>query len=351
MALLFSSFHRVGHQANEPEPIVIDASRQGAVDYLNELVESVLTNVNRRSYTFQQETVEVSTALVQYHDGHDEDCYKGAAEVVAHRLHRIELVAREASANLKYDIPLGILIQAFIENEGGKRLLIVKSDHDQFLDELSFETRTGLPHKKKVFKAFLAELDALGQVTDLYVCDSSGTHSKYWWKSFLELEERRNDAHNSKTFWEVLDKEVLQPMRRQHRADYEIVRNAMILYVKSNTRFELSEFIERTVGNYEPEDSSLSVPALRETLQSLPNKNRNRPFDASFDIVRKEINARMKRTYRVQDNIDLVLKDGLEHFRDDIQSFEENGVKYIRIKTDDEGYRAFVRKPSTVEDQ
>jgi 37-kD nucleoid-associated bacterial protein len=351
MALLFSSFHRVGHDANEPESITIDASRQGAVDYLNELVESVLNNVNRRSYTFQQETVEVSAALLQYQDGQDEDCYKGAAEVVAHRLHRTELTARELSANLKHEIPRGILIQAFIEDGGGKRLLIVKSDHDQFLDDLSLETRTGLPHKKKVFKAFLADVDTSGQITDLYVCDSSGTHSKYWWKTFLELEERRNDAHNSKTFWEVLDKEVLQPMRKKHRADYEIVRNAMILYVRSNTRFELSEFIDRTVGNYEPEDSSLSVPDLRETLRSLPNKNRNRLFDASFDIVRKEINARMKRTYRVQENIDLVLKDGLEHFRDDIQSFEENGVKYIKIKTDEEGYRAFLRKPSTIEDQ
>lgn len=344
MILLFSSLYKVGHEANEPQIVAGHQDRPGAVQYIDELVNIVLSNANRRSYHFQGETAEVSSALMQYCNGNDEECYNAAASIVAGRLHRTELSTREQSSNLRGEIPVGILIQAFIEDAVSRRLLIVKSDHDDFLDE-TFVTRTGLPKKKKVFKAFLAELDLEGQIVDLYVCDSSGVHSKYWWRTFLELREKRDDAHNTKTFWDALDREVLMPIKKKHRIDHEIIRNAMLLYVKSNERFELTDFIQTTVGNYEPEDQNLSVDKIAQALRELPTKRAGKTFDTSFEIIRKEIRAKFRRTYAVTEDIDLVIKSGLEDFKGEIQAIEEEGVKYLKIRTNQEVYNTF-SKPS-----
>ncbi|MDF7815375.1 nucleoid-associated protein [Hymenobacter sp. YC55] len=341
MNLLFSSLYKVGHEANEPQIVTAHHDRPEAAQYINELVQLVLTNANRRSYHFQGETVEVCSALAQYHNGSGDLCYQQAARIIAARLHRTELRAREDSSNLVHEIPVGILIQAFIEDAVSRRLLIVKSDHDQFLDDESFMTRAGLPKKKKVFKAFLAELSLDGEILDLYVCDSSGSHSKYWWRGFLELQEKRDDAHNTKTFWDALDREVLMPLKKKHRVDHEIIRNAMILYVKSNDHFELSDFIQTTVGKYEPEDDSLSVTNLTQALRDLPTKRANKLFDTSFGIVKKEIKARFKRTYAVTEDIDLVIKSGLEDFKGEIQAIEEEGIKYLKIRTNQDIYNTF----------
>lgn len=343
MPLLYSSLHRIGRDVTQPEAFTAHITEPGAIEYINELVALVISNPNRRSYTFQSSTVEVSNAISKYQVG---DEYDEVAATIAKRLQDTEQVARVQGANLKNEIPHGLVVQAFIEDAVSRRLLIVKSDYDDFLDN-RFVTRTGLPKKKKVFKAFLAELTLTGEIVDLYVCDSTGGHSKYWWHGFLELQEKRGDAHNTKTLWEALEKDILTPIRRKHRADYEIIRNAMILYVKSNERFELNDFIQNTIAGYTPQDQELSVTTMVTALRVLPTKRAANQFDTSFNIIKSEINARSKTTYHVTENIDLVVKTGIENFKNDIQSFEQDGIKYLKIRTTDEGFKTFARTSST----
>jgi hypothetical protein len=345
MPLLFSSLHRVGHEADEPEVVTAHTTQPGAVEYIHELVDSVVTNANRRSYTFFQNGVDVHTALLGYHTGQDIEHYQQTAASVANRLHHVELQARQRGANLRYEIPRGLLVQAFLQDAISQRLLIVKSDYDEFLDNISFRTRTGLPRKKKVFKAFLAELGLDGEIKDLYVCDSTGSHSKYWWQGFLELQEKWGDAHNTKTLWEALEKNVLNPLKKKFRSDHELLRNSMLVYLRSHDTFVLNEFVQSIEG-YDPQDPELPVANIIQSLRALPTKRVNNQFDTSFNIVKPEITARSRKTYHLSDHIDLVVKSGIENLKEDIQSFEEHGIKYIKIRTTDEGFNTFARKQS-----
>lgn len=342
MPLLFSALHRIGHEVDPPEDVSSHSNQPTASEYINELVESVVNSVNKRSYDFIRDEVEVSVAINQYHLATDAILYKQAANIIANRLHITEKKSRVQNANLINPIPKGVLIQAFLQDGVSKRVLVVKSDYDDFLDN-TFMPRTGLPKKKKVYKAFLAELGLDGGVVELFVSDSSGGYSKYWWRDFLELREKRGDAQNTKTFWDSLEKDILNPIKRNNRADYEIIRNGMILYVKSNDRFELNDFVRATLENYEPQNPELPIASMVSDLRRLPVKRANNLFDTSFNIVKSEIKARSRTTYHITNDIDVVIKTGIENFKDAIQAVDENGIKYIKIRTDEEGFKIFAR--------
>lgn len=342
MPLLFSSLHRIGHEVDHPEDVSSHSNQPTASEYINELVESVINSVNKRSYDFIRDEVEVCTAINQYHLATDVFSYRQAANTIANRLHTTEKESRIQNANLIHPIPTGVLIQAFLRDGVSKRILVVKSDYDDFLDN-TFMPRTGLPKKKKVYKAFLAELGLDGCIAELFVSDSSGGYSKYWWRDFLELKEKRGDAQNTKTFWDSLEKDILNPIKKANRADYEIIRNGMILYVKSNDRFELNNFVRSTLENYEPQNPELSIASMVSDLRGLSVKRASNLFDTSFNIIKSEIKARSRTTYHITDDIDVVIKTGIENFKDAIQAVDEDGIKYIKIRTNDEGFRIFAR--------
>jgi hypothetical protein len=346
MPLLFSSLHRIGHEAERPEDVSSHTKQPTASQYINELIDLVVNSVNKRGYDFIHEEVEVCKALSEYHSGADEASYLQAAGIIASRLHVTEIESRAQNVNLIHPIPKGVLIQAFVKDGVSKRLLIVKSDYDDFLDN-KFITRTGLPKKKKLYKAFLAELNDAGAIVDMYVSDSTGGYSKYWWRDFLELKEKRGDAYNTKALWESLERDILNPIRKDYRNDYEIIRNAMLLYVRSKPRFELNDFIQTTLESYDPQDPELQIAPLVTKLRALPVKRANSQFDTSFDIIKSEIKARIKNIYHVNENIDLVIKAGIEGFKDAVHAIEENGIKYLKIRTTEEGFKVFERTSPT----
>jgi hypothetical protein len=78
-------------------------------------------------------------------------------------------------------------VQALIEMNGTKQFVIAKADHSNYLDDEQYRTRRGLPIKKKVYKAFLAQFDQNHRISNIYVYDTNQSLAKYWWSDFLEL--------------------------------------------------------------------------------------------------------------------------------------------------------------------
>jgi hypothetical protein len=80
---------------------------------------------------------------------------------------------------------------------------------------------------------------------------------------------------------------------------------------------------------------------LIERLEELPEKW---DFDNRFGIDNESINKRAVHKINVHPHIELILKDHVEDFEQIISSFEDQeGNKFIKIRTDEDGYNRFKR--------
>ena len=82
------------------------------------------------------------------------------------------------------------------------------------------------------------------------------------------------------------------------------------------------------------------VADIREKILQLPEK---KGFDRQFNSAPKTINARIRKTYEVNDGIQLKITDAIENLNETIVAYQdENGVRYLRIKTNNEStFRRF----------
>lgn len=53
-------------------------------------------------------------------------------------------------------------------------------------------------------------------------------------------------------------------------------------------------------------------------------------------MIDSAINARIRRVYQINDGIDLKVSKDIKDLSKTINSFEENGVRYIKIRTNNE---------------
>ena len=107
--------------------------------------------------------------------------------------------------------------------------------------------------------------------------------------------------------------------------------------------------VNSILENYQPVDTDLTpeeVQTISEKIQSIRIKLLEQPekkkFDCQFNVVNSAINARIKRVYPINDGIDLKVTRDITNLSSTIQSIEENGVRYIKVRTNnDETYRRF----------
>ena len=98
-----------------------------------------------------------------------------------------------------------------------KIVIIVKAEQFEYLDSDDFILHNGLPWKKRVFKSFLAFIDESNKIRQVLVSDTTSRLSKYWWLSFFELEEVRDDVHNIKRFLDLIESKALNKLKRDYK--------------------------------------------------------------------------------------------------------------------------------------
>ena len=264
--------------------------------------------------------------------------FDNGVEINAERLLRIELEAQEKIKQLPVEIQKGSLLQACIEHDDKTNIILTKADHSEYLDETDFQLHSGLPWKRKIFKAIVIEIKD-EEIDSIFVFDTNTPMSKYWWRDYLELMEVYTDAHNTKTSLEMLDLKILNPIKDKYKADHTILRNSMIGYFRNKEEFDMSCFIESILQNYTPLNENLEIDKIVEKVKALPQKYK---FDTKFTIEKGEIKKRrIQYIMKLKESIDLILNDHIENLGDLIQSYsDEEGNKYVRIKSP-EGYERF----------
>jgi len=107
--------------------------------------------------------------------------------------------------------------------------------------------------------------------------------------------------------------------------------------------------VNSILENYQPVDTDLNpeeVQAMSERVQAIRVRLLEQPekkkFDSQFNAVNSAINARIRRVYPINDGIDLKVTRDINDLSATIQSVEENGIRYIKVRTNnDDTYRRF----------
>lgn len=169
----------------------------------------------------------------------------------------------------------------------------------------------------------------------------SNTSAKFWSDDFLELDEMISDETNTLKSFKAIETVLNTNLRGVATKDHTVLRNGFIAYYKGQEHIDFSEMVNYILGQYDPVDiDAAKVADIREKILQLPEK---KGFDRQFNSAPKTINARIRKTYEVNDGIQLKITDAIENLNETIVAYQdENGVRYLRIKTNNEStFRRF----------
>lgn len=333
MEIISTSLHQINHTEDSIKKIpVLNTSEQLSL-YLMRLFDDISSTNDKRKFHFRSNTTQVRSSL----DKMLSENFHEAAEINAQRLLNIEKQTQER-INLNIEIQKGSLFQALVKDKDRNRIIISKADHNEYLDEADFELHTGLPWKKRVFKAIAIDFQEDLSLNSVYVYDTNYTMSKYWWQDYLELREQYTDSENTKKSLDLLDKKIFKPLERKYPLDYVVLRNMMIGFYRTEEEFNLEKFVNK-IEKYHPYDTDLPIQKMHEQVLEMPEKW---GFDSRFTIEKKSISKRKKTRVKLIDGIELVI----DYVAGDLTNMiaaeaDDEGNKFIRIRATEESYKYF----------
>ncbi len=312
------------------------AGKADLVVFVETLLKSLYAEEGRRrAFRFARQTTEVRQALEVIVSNAP---IAGPAQTIAERLHGVEKRTQEKLQHLT-KIQRGSLLQIRFLDDKQTCTLIVKVDSDLFLDENDFLKHAGLPFERKLLKACLAKFSANGDEPAVTVFDSNNQFAEYWCKDFLELEELRSDENNTRNAFFSIEQLLGKRLKLRHKSDHTFLRNNLVRYFRTASRFVFDDMLDHVFGSYQPDDKDVKVADLRKEAEKLPSAS---DFDRSFAIRSDVVKSRYKQIIALTETIDLELKADIKDLGAIIEATSRSGAKGIFIKSE-EGYARFHR--------
>lgn len=343
MDIKFTSLYQIDHLLNTIVEVDIDNQSEDLSDYISRLIIEITEGTSKRKFEFRRETTEIRRIIDEFVSGDYSN-----KRVNAQRLLDSEVQAQEIVNRLGIQIPKGSLFQALVENGDETIVVITKADQLSFLDGIDFTLKSGLPWEKKIFKAFLISFIG-NEIKDIFVYDTSTKLSRYWWDTFLELEEVYTSKFNTKTALNLIKGKVFTTIKKKFKADYINIRNAMVGYFQNKETFEMESFLNDTINNYTPVDSLFPKQKTIDMIKSLPEKY---SFDSQFPIDSEEVTLKnVKTNINLTDRIELILKENIPDLTSSVKVYrDEEQRKWITIRSD-EGYEYFSGNQISIEEE
>jgi hypothetical protein len=336
MNVLYKKVYKFDLDRVVPVEIPLSAEQGDFNNYLVQLIEDVIFDERSRKYLFPKDPTAIMGTIESLVN------QKNAAAATldaANRLLRTEVHVQGRIEHLQREVQKGIMIQALVEHDDRKLFLIIKAEHTDFINEHDNRLATGLPIKKKIFKAFCAHIGADSKPTHATVSDYRTVISTYWWKDFLELVEEYTDEQNTERSFDTLDRKIFSRMKKEHPEDHMNLRNATVQYFRSHAEFVMADYLDNIIKPYNPEDETLDIAGLGTQIQKLPEKGK---FDSRFQIVPEKLKKRIVTRLRLTPVLDLVIKENI-NLDNDVTAFMDQGIPYIKIRSE-EGYKHFKKE-------
>ena len=340
MRIIHKSIHIIDYEKNSvmqrEAPLEFDS-------YITELIGHVSQASSFKAYKSRSCSTEVLSCVLEMCSDYDtNETVISKTEIIANRLLLKEADAQAQIARTNTNVKKGSLVQVLLKNDVQKEYsyILAKVEHSEWIDDYDFTFKTGFSKEKKAFwKSCLIQIPNLSSSEF-----SSKVHTisgaKYWSDAFLEFDEVNTDAMNTRLAFKAIDAVLNQSFKGTASPDRTVIRNTFIGYLKNNELVNYSTMVDSVLENYQPYDASHEkINSIRLKLHEAPEK---KGFDGQFTAMNKAINARIKQVYPVTDGVELKINQAINQLSNTIQSFEVDGVKYIRIRTTDENtYKAF----------
>lgn len=340
MNAIYKSINTINYE----EEKVVSISTPVAFDaFVSELIDHISNNNSVRDYKTKSNSTEVISCIRTIcNDTSNAEQVYDKMNTIANRLLREEIEAQSKIGSTRTSVKKGSLVQALLSDENGYVYLLAKVEHSDWVDDTDFSFKTGFSKDKKtIWKSCLfdlSDLDSVSYTAKVY----SDTKARFWSKGFLELDEMNTDEINTERAFRAIDSTLNSKHNRINGPDYTILRNGFVLYMKNKEHIDFYNMVEEIVGDYTPIGDGVTneqINELKKKLLELPEKKH---FDGQFNSVASAINARCKKELSVNAGIDLKLSRPIEDLFNTISSFEENGAKYLKIRTNnDETYNMF----------
>lgn len=318
--------------------------------YVADLISHISSNDSVREYKTRSNATEVIGSILTLCSELDNaEIVSSKMEGISRRLLLKETEAQELIARTSTNVQKGSLIQALLLNDtsDGYVYLLAKVEHSEWVDDTDFSFKTGFSKDKKtLWKSCLidlADLDATEFQAKIY----SNTVAKYWSDGFLELDEMNSDETNTTRAFKAIEATLNQNFKGISSSDHMLIRNDFIGYLRHNEHIDYPAMVNSILENYQPVDPEYmteeKVASIRTKLLEQPQK---RNFDNQFSSISGVITARIRKVFPITEGIELKVNRDINDLPGTIQSIEENGVKYIRVRTtNDATYKKFQTSP------
>lgn len=349
MELVCKTVYKIDYNAELIAEIIPDENFD---NYAFEIIENINNNIVTKEYTPTSQATQVvsdvrNTITIM---GEEPDFTKMFGRVkaymvdIANRLLVKEIDKQDQIYHMGQNVKKGSLIQAIIKEEEKYSYLLAKVEHSTFIDDSDFSFKTGFSsEQKKIWKTCIMECEVndnsvIIQNARIYL----NNPAKYWADDFLELKEVSTDGENTKKAFRSIDTLLNKEVKTKSPGDYTVIRNSFVGYMKREQQLNYNEMVEGILGGFTPEQMSPGdVEILKTKLLELPDTKK---FERLFMVVPKEVRARVRKIYSVNDGIEVKIDGFVENIKETISAVEDvdTGAKYIKIMTNNEEvYRLF----------
>jgi len=328
-------------------------------DWFVDLIKKI-EDVDTRLYEFESDTTEFNTLFrtiaTEYHnsiatsDNTNDyiEKYNIASKRMANKLLSIEHYKQEKLDRFT-EILKGSLFITIIdnkENEDIKKFIAAKVEYTSIIDDENL-TKEGLPCKHKVYKVCIIDYEIIDdniEINSIQLGDHGKTNiAEYWWRDFCGTIQVTDDAASTYNSFNMI-KKIISSKTKKYKDDYYNLYGNLLGYYQTRPVFKYKEMIEYVIGDYRPENSELNIEELKKTLNELPSKvTEKSKFETHFEIIDSKLKSFKRRKYKLENNIDLLLKDNVKE-NIIVAVTDSDGNKCIRIQTDS-GYSQFPKAP------
>ena len=339
MQILMSSFHTIDLNRGIVEKKETPDDFQS---FIEEYVDFAISNEKNKKYVIHDENSHVVHCI---HDGilKMDDSY---TDSIAKKLLEIEMMAQEKISHLNTQIKKGSLIQAYVQDDRlNSFYILAKVEHSQWFDGTDLMTKVGFPKdtktvwKSAIFPVYTVNEDVFFDTIQVY----SDNQAKYWAKSFLELDEFKDDESNTKRAFRALDQELKSSVKSASERDYVVLSDEIMNAMNTSQDFNYTSYVDGLMDSYQPVNRDLEMDVIKESLLALPERKN---FDTNFQTVPSSIQNRTKKKYKLSQGIELTISNDAKNFSKQIVStLDENGNRILQIRCDDEKtYEAFIEE-------
>lgn len=325
--------HTIDKNANTAEKITLNIGiKSDALEnWCVTLIHKVMST-DKREYSFS-DTSYVKNNVVSILKDEDRN---SSSENVAKKLLSEEIKVSQRTPVAANKIKKGNLVQIIFEANDMKYFILSKVEEAAFLDTKDYKKHNGLPFENQIFKTALILIGSNNEPIEILLHDSNGPISKYWCREFLDALEVKSDEVNTKTTISELSKLLNRKLEKNSPSDYSSILNSTFGYFASNSTFSVSDYIDKVISSYEPENKNVSIDKLALSIKELAKE---KVFDETFNIDKKVVAKNTKRKIKLSKKMELKITSNLEE--DEIRSFDSSdGRKYIIIESP-EGYKHF----------